>query len=728
MKKDEYRDPLQYERVKERARKDSALRSLAGREIAPLPAVANPARRASASASLLVFCKLYFAQKFKKPFGQNHLALIDALQNVIADGGKQAIAMPRGTGKTTISTVAAIWALLTARRRFVVIVASNTKEARKLLKSIVQIIGSNQLLCQDFPEICVPVRALRGSALLARGQLFYGEPTNVQISADIFRLPTIPASPASGSTVCAYGVKAAIRGLSAEAPDGSTIRPDFLFLDDLQTDSIAINPKRVADLEEIVASTLEGLVENGADVAAVQTCTVKAPDDYADRVLNRELNPRWNGLRFASLAAMPERLDLWRQYRSLWFESETRATAFYKKNAEDMRRGAVVTWPEAYSGKRYLDALEYYMVRWCDNERAFYSEQQNQPLELGGGTVKLAAKTISRKLNGYSRGIIPENTAKITAAIDVHGDLLYYVICAWRADFTGYVVDYGTFPEQKRKYFQKNDGGLDTLKTEFPELTADGRLQRGLTILFQNLRSATFKASFNSNVEENRNERPGSPGWRYELPLDHEESRPLDAYVTNTASDQRERKAQDTRGSAIWEPPLGVDRIVVDQGWKPEVVENAIRAVDTRLIVPAKGQAVLAKSRPMAQWPRRNGRVFGWHVIDEKPPKGSLRLFLHDANYWKTKVHEALSLEPGESGSLSLFGHDAQDHKMLSEQLSAEVAKLVEYGANRVVEWSPNVNRPDNHFFDATVGCFVAASSLGLLTDDDPRKRTTKNI
>ena len=91
-------------------------------------------------------------------------------------------------------------------------------------------------------------------------------------------------------------------------------------------------------------------------------------------------------------------------------------------------------------------------------------------------------------------------------------------------------------------------------------------------------------------------------------------------------------------------------------------------------------------------------------------------------------MHEALSLEPGESGSLSLFGHDAQDHKMLSEQLSAEVAKLVEYGANRVVEWSPNVNRPDNHFFDATVGCFVAASSLGLLTDDDPRKRTTKNI
>ena len=710
MKKSDY-TPRDYERVKERARKDSALRSLAGREIAPLPAIVDASRRAKGCASLLDFCRLYFAAKFKKPFGQNHLALIDALQKIVVDGGKQAIAMPRGTGKTTISTVAAIWALVTGRRRFVVIVASNTKEARKLLKSIVQIVGTNQLLCDDFPEICVPVRALKGSALLARGQLFYGEPTNVQISADSFRLPTIPASPASGSTVAAYGVKAAIRGLSTEAPDGSTIRPDFLFLDDLQTDAIAINPKRVADLEEIVASTLEGLVENGADVAAVQTCTVKAPDDYADRALNRELNPRWNGLRFSSLATMPERLDLWRQYRALWFESETDATKFYRENHDDMATGATVTWPEAYTGKRYVDALEYYMTRWCENERAFYSEQQNQPLEAGNGAIKLTAKTIARKLNGFPRGVVPDDTAKVTAAIDVHGDLLYWVICAWKADFTGYVVDYGTFPEQKRSYFQKSDGGLETLKTEFPDSTADGRLQRGLDAIFRQIAQSCF-----ANLSA------------VEVPTSTEDCESLSNFNVFEKQEQKEveKPLQDRLkpyNQVLKTQTFTVDRIVVDAGWKPEVVENAIRAFDTRLVVPAKGQAVLAKSRPMSQWPRRNGRVFGWHIIDERPPKGSLRLFLHDTNYWKTKAHEALSLEPGEAGSLSLFDKDSSEHRMFSEQVSAEIAKQVEYGANRVVEWSPNVNRPDNHFFDALVGCFVAASSLGLLTDDDPRKR-----
>lgn len=648
-----------YQRVKEEARRASALRSLAGRDISPLPPVENWTRRRRGVASLLEFCREYFPEKFKKPFGKNHLALIDAFQRVISDGGKQAVAMPRGTGKTTIATVAAVWALFSARRRFVVIVAANTKEARKLLKSITSIVGSNPRLRADFPEICVPVAALKGSALLARGQLFYGVPTNVQIGADSFRLPTVAGSPASGSVVASYGVKAAIRGLAAEGADGSTVRPDFLFLDDLQTDAIAVNPRRVADLEEIVASTLEGLVENGAELAMVQTCTVKAPDDFADRVLNRELNPRWNGLRFKSLEKMPERLDLWRQYRAIWFDDEKKATSFYRKNRKEMKKGAVVSWPEAYVGKKYLDALEFYMVKWCDNERAFWSEQQNEPLELNMGFVKLPAKEIAKRLNGYGRAVLPENTAKITAAVDVHSDVLYYVAVAWNDDFTGRVLDYGTYPKQRRSYFAKNDGGLETLKSLYPGENADGRLFHGLSDLFTLLKTTVFSS------------------------VDGAETRQI-------------------------------DRVLVDCGWKPEVVENAIRATDSRLVVPCKGVAIGASRSPIRQWPRRVGRVFGWHLIDEKSARLSLRTILVDVNYWKTRVHEALGLSPSEPSALSLFGTSAGAHRMFSEHLAAETAKLVEHATNKVVEWSPNVNRPDNHFFDALVYATAAASSLGL--------------
>ncbi len=655
-----------YQKQKDYARRQSALRSLAGRDIAPLPPVHDWERRRRGVASLLDFCKLYFPEKFKKPFGRNHYALIDAFQRVVSEGGKQAVAMPRGTGKTTLATVAAVWALFSARRRFVVIVAANTKEARKLLKSIVSIVGTNPRLCEDFPEICVPVRALRGSALLARGQLFYGEPTNVQMGADSFRLPTVPCSQASGSTVAAYGVKAAVRGLSVEGADGSTIRPDFLFLDDLQTDQIAVNPRRVADLEEIVAASLEGLVENGAELAMVQTCTVKAPDDFADRTLNTELNPRWNGLRFKSLEVMPERLDLWREYRALWFDSEKKATAFYRRNRKEMKAGAVVSWPEAYTGSRYIDALEYYMTRWCENERAFWSEQQNQPLEAGSGFIKLPAKEIAKRCNGFPEGVVSDDVTKITAAVDVHFDVLYYSVVAWTFDdlekTTGRVVDYGTFPKQKRSYFSKTDSGLETLKREFPGQTADGRLYSGLVALFQLLRERQY-------------------------------------HTANEAGSGQETKA--------------IDRVLVDAGWKPEIVENAIRAVDQRLFIPCKGVAVGATKTPMRMWPKKPGRVFGFHLLDEKTARFSLRSFLVDVNFFKTAVHEAFGLTPGEPGSLSLYGKSPAAHRMFSEHMSAENAKLVEHATNKVIEWSPNANRPDNHFFDSIVYNFASASSLG---------------
>ncbi len=277
-----------YERNKARSREVSRLQSLDGRDVAPLPAIGDLRRRKRAQKSLLEFCRVYFPKKFKKPFGANHYALIDAIQTAIVFGGKQSIAMPRGTGKTTISNVAVVWALLNGYRRFVVVIAATTREARKILKAIITMISRNAELRRDYPEICVPLAKLNGSALLARGQLFYGVPTDVQISADVARFPVVPGSRASGATVAAYGITAAVRGQSSENPDGATDRPDFVFLDDVQTDAIALNPNRVERLEDVVASALAGLAENGAEIAMVQTITVKIPGDYADRVVKPE--------------------------------------------------------------------------------------------------------------------------------------------------------------------------------------------------------------------------------------------------------------------------------------------------------------------------------------------------------------------------------------------------------------------------------------------------------
>lgn len=132
------------------------------------------------------------------------------------------------------------------------------------------------------------------------------------------------------------------------------------------------------------------------------------------------------------------------------------------------------------------------MRLWCENERAFWSEQQNQPREADAGIIKLPAKEIARKLNGYPRGVIPGDAVKPTAFVDVHGDLLYWVACAFKADFTAYVVDYGTFPEQRRRYFAKNDEGLETLARAFPGQTADGQLREEPTFLISDLKTRFF--------------------------------------------------------------------------------------------------------------------------------------------------------------------------------------------------------------------------------------------
>ena len=35
--------------------------------------------------------------------------------------------------------------------------------------------------------------------------------------------------------------------------------------------------------------------------------------------------------------------------------------------------------------------------------------------------------------------------------------LLFYVVAAWETDFTGYVIDYGSYPDQQRPYFTLRD-------------------------------------------------------------------------------------------------------------------------------------------------------------------------------------------------------------------------------------------------------------------------------
>jgi hypothetical protein len=80
-------------------------------------------------------------------------------------------------------------------------------------------------------------------------------------------------------------------------------------------------------------------------------------------------------------------------------------------------------------------------------KRAFWAEYQNEPLPRNEGDCDHAhGEQIAAKTNGHPRGEIPIGANHLTMFIDVQGKMLFWLVCAWEDDFTGYVVDYGTWP------------------------------------------------------------------------------------------------------------------------------------------------------------------------------------------------------------------------------------------------------------------------------------------
>ena len=117
------------------------------------------------------------------------------------------------------------------------------------------------------------------------------------------------------------------------------------------------------------------------------------------------------------------------------------------------------------------------------DEAAFWAEYQNDPLPEDLGTEEqLTVDGIVNNLNGHSQRGVPVSANHITMFIDVQKTLLFYVVCAWDDDFTGRVIDYGTWPDQRRRYFALADAN-PTLQRKFPHTGLEGCLYGGLKAL-----------------------------------------------------------------------------------------------------------------------------------------------------------------------------------------------------------------------------------------------------
>ena len=656
------------QKMAERQRKESA----ALREIGELPAIVNIQRRQDCADNLILFLKTYFPAAFYREFSPNHVTAINKLQKAIAESGLFALAMPRGSGKSTICKRAILWALLYGYRHYVVIVADNITLAENILASVKSEIENNKLLAEDFPEVCFPVSKLENIVVRARSQTYKGKLTRIQWGTDKIVLPTIDGSFASEGVCNAFGILSGIRGLTYSNSKGEEIRPDFVLIDDPQNDESALSPEQIQKRIDVINGAILGLAGMDKGISGVCTCTVIAKGDVAERLLDNEISPEWEGSKFKLLDSMPENMELWKQFDELFKmglrqnKKNLLATAFYSKNRAEMDKGAKASWEERYLPKQnQLSAIQYAMELYCRNKKTFFAEYQNEPLEDDlGGLEKLKVENIFAKINNRKRLEVPINCEKVIGFIDVQGGLLYYTICAFSFDFTCYVIDYGSYPKQPVSYYTLADA--TRRYTDLDETSGE---------------------SFNVAL----------------------------TYALRALTDDICSRVYFREDGA----EMTLDRCLIDSGWGKSalIIYQFIKESNHKsVLLASKGVGITADKKPYNEYKKGLGDVVGdFWIIPNVRKKRTAKIIEYDTNYVKTMVRSCILMKDGAAGGFSLFGEksDIEEHRMFAEQLTAEYATPT-MGRNRRVDvWKCQPNR-DNHFFDCVIGCYVGASERGL--------------
>lgn len=668
-----------YERHKDHAGERQARISAQGRDIGEIPRVRDEERRLSGERAFGLFCEAYFPSVFTLRWSDDHLKVISQIEQCVLNGGLFATAMPRGSGKTSLAECACIWAVLYGHRDFVALVGSDEGHATQMLHSIKTELHGNDLLLEDFPEAVYPVRKLEGIAHRCTGQLYGGNRTFIGWAADEVVMPTIPGSKASGAIIKVRGITGGLRGMKFRRPDGRSVRPSLVVIDDPQTDASANSPSQCETRERILAGAILGLAGPGKKIAGIMPCTVIRTGDLADNILDRDLHPEWNGTRTKMVYAFPSDEKLWEEYARIRAESlraergGREATEFYRANQGAMDAGAKVAWPARFEPGE-LSAIQHAMNLKLRDERAFFAEYQNEPLAADDlGTSDLSAEQIAGKLNRVARGTIPLNASRVTAFIDVQGALLYWVVCAWSDDFSGAVVAYGAFPEQGRNYFALRDAS-PTLASVTPNAGLEGQLYGGLEKLAGKILGRAW-----------------------------------------TRDDGAE---------------LRVERCLIDANWGQStdtVYEYCRQSAFAGVVMPSHGKFIGASGNPMVTWSRKPGDRVGlnWRLPTVQGRRAA-RYALYDTNFWKSFVYARLAQAMGDRGSLSLHGDKAHEHRLFSDHLVAEYRVRTEGRGRQVEEWRLRPERPDNHWWDCLVGNAVAASIQGCSLHDGGAASTVK--
>ncbi|QDT30927.1 terminase gpA endonuclease subunit [Thalassoglobus polymorphus] len=670
----------------------------------------EPQRRADCKFDFLSFCDHYGGEAFSLPWSNAHRRAAELIQSAAINGDQFAFAMPRGSGKTTVSRWAVVWSVLYGHSPYSVLIGKTQNSAQKLLKSLKSSFRFSEPLFADFPEIIAPLRHLKGETRKAQGQKFQGEPTMIEWAQNQVVFAYLPESyikearlkfgddygAGCGSIIDVCGIEGEIRGRQYERPSGAIVRPTLAVVDDPQDRESAKSTGQCDEREQVIKADVRYLAGPDRATGIVIPCTVIYENDVADRLLNRKENPEFQGEKSQLVEAFPgtglsepeQRATdaLWQEYRRIRNESfengnkGVESSEFYLENRPAMDAGSKMSWPERYfAAKGEISAVQHAMNLFFSDEMAFMAEYQNKPLRTTEDeTAALIPQEVARRLSGVSRNRIPDSLNRLTAFIDVSKDVLWYTVTAWGPGFTGSIVSYGAFPDQPANHFT-----LSTIKNTLAEGSA----------------AAGEGAGLESSI-----------AWG----------------LRELTSDILGREYLTESGD-----PLQVELCLIDTNWNQSTeVVNAFcrRSRFKGILYPSRGRGVTSPDDALVSpktKPKPGERRGQWWKLLPSRNNGG-RYVLFSSNHWKTFIYNRLSVPVGEPGALSLYQANASAHKMLAEQLTAERCTRVTIKGETLDKWNEIPGR-DNHLWDCVAGCAVGASMLGeKLTATAPPKKAVK--
>lgn len=640
-------------------------KTAAAQEIGPLPEPEHPQRRERCSRDNLLFAETYFPKTFYLPWAPYQRTMMDRFQEAIMDGGKECHAVRRGGLKSTCARASTIWAAVNGHLKFPVLVGATEKKAKEHRKNMFDMLASSELLLRDYPELLPLMLKWRQPKKSYR---LDGRILTVQVKDDMGRIvfPDIYGAPSCQTHVAPFSIDATdVSGLAYVDRFGVTIRPDGIIYDDVQTPQSARSPSQTDEREHRITTTFAGLKGLGQKMAEIMVCTVRNHDCLTMRFVNRERHPDWAGELHKSILKMPDRMDLWEIYKQKLSggrnpaEGKQQAQEYYAANRAAMDEGAEVAW-EYDKQPEEISALQSLMTIWALDVGFFRCEiQQEGEVPVNTSGLKLDSQALLARVSGIDRGEIPDKSSYLTAFIDSQDAVLFWMVVAWAKDCSGWIVDYGTWPDQGRAMFYKRD-------------------------LSQTILGVRPGASWEEAFVHAHNE--------CERMLFHRFPE-LDLVLKDWSDGQH----------------------------KARIESQVMASKDRNRIRPSKGFAPSPNRKPVHLWgDERKDRQNGMFWVERRSE--SPVHVQYDVNQWKSHAARRLLTTVGAPSCVLLPGSDERAHRLLCEHFTAEQPKQHSVDGVQGVKWELLPAR-DNDFWDCFVGNCVAASMVGVSLNGEQRAK-----